>query len=117
MGIYLLCCLGFVIFALIEFAITLLLHQKKDSNLKSETKSDKNAKRRNSCVISQNIKVKPTATELKLATPGAKPVESAGKMVSSFSITNVIDFMAVWIYFILFLVFNYIYWKSYQIEG
>ena len=30
--------------------------------------------------------------------------------------THIIDFMAVWIHFFLFLVFNYIYWTTYSVN-
>ena len=106
-----------------EFAITLLLNQKKKSDLNSQANSAKNEKRENSRVIPQAIKVKPTTADFKLNSPTVKPEEitqggstlmiNARKMVSIVPITHAIDFLAVWVYFILFLVFNYIYWKSY----
>ena len=35
------------------------------------------------------------------------------KCIAIFPATHIIDFMAVWIHFFLFLTFNYIYWTTY----
>ena len=37
-------------------------------------------------------------------------VQTSTSLISS---TNVIDFMAIWIYFALFVIFNCVYWKIY----
>ena len=106
-----------------EFAITLLLHQKKDSGSKVLAKSDENEKRNNSNATQPIMKVKPTSNEWQLDTPSSRHVEepenkstlmeNARRVSLSISVTHVIDFVAVWIYLILFLAFNCIYWKTY----
>ena len=96
-----------------EFAITLLLYQKKSSEFKVETKSKEIEKRNISFAIPPIIQVKPAANEEQLAIPSAKMV-NAKKVTSNLHLTHVIDFVAVWMYLISFLVFNYIYWKAYH---
>ena len=107
-----------------EFAITLLLYQKKGSEFKVETKSKEIEKRNISFAIPPIMKVKPAANEEQLATPPGRHVEdtqtgttlmvNAKKAASILHLTHVIDFVAVWMYLISFLVFNYIYWKAYH---
>ena len=106
-----------------EFAITLLLHQKKDFGSKVAANSNKNEKRNISNATPPVMKVQPISNELQLGTPSSRHIEEptnkstlteyARRVSLSIPLTHAIDFMAVWIYLILFLVFNCIYWKTY----
>ena len=121
MGIYLLVCLGFVICALARFAITILIHQRRKSKDKhlSETKSTHETY---SPVRSQITKVCPEPEKWE---PGTAEVTTDAKdhiasilptqilqRILIIPATEIIDFIAIWIYLLVFLVFNYIYWSS-----
>ena len=112
MGTYLLSCLGFVIFALGEFAVIILLHKREGSVSKGEAKY----------VIPQTLKIEPTDTDCPVGTPTVRPVENQrfGKLMTNvrkialiIPTTHVLDLMAVWVYLISFLIFNCIYFNSY----
>ena len=72
------------------------------------------------------MKINPVDTESQLVVPTSNPAATKRvtgrveakirKCVSIIPETHVIDAMAVWIYFVLFLAFNYIYWGKYWVD-
>ena len=93
-------CLAFVICALVEFAIAIILHRRKEwknvSDLEKNAKCKKTAK---TCAAKTQVNNRFMA-ELRTN-------------VSISPSTNAIDFMAIWIYLALFFLFNCIYWNGY----
>ena len=100
-GKYLLGCLGFVVVAMLEFALIILINRratiKKNSkdNFISERKS---AKSMNSITKNwpNSIMEKKEEKEIRFAVP---PI-------------HVIDFVFFWVHLSSFLIFNIIYWNS-----
>ena len=72
------------------------------------------------------MKLNPVDTESQHVVPTSNPTatnQGTGrvltkmrKCISIIPATHVIDAMAVWIYFVLFLLFNYIYWEKYWVD-
>ena len=92
LGLYLLVCLSFVICALVEFAIAIVLHRKKESNAVSDA---------------------PTETPATTNQEDNRWVAKLGTNLFFVPSTNTIDFMAIWIYLAMFFFFNCIYWNTY----
>ena len=126
LGLYLLVCLAFVIFALVEFAIAIILHRRKESNAVSDiaTKSSNSEKKNKSKLLSQITKDSHEAKEWSSdasirKTSGEENKQNniwVGELGTKLSIvpsTNMIDFMAIWIYLAIFILFNCIYWGGY----
>ena len=69
LGVYLIMCLGFVICALTEFAITLVLHQRNESkrNLDAVMKSKKKNTEKDETGISQIVPFEAMASEEQFA--------------------------------------------------
>ena len=122
LGIYLLVCLFFVTCALVEFAIVVLLYQRNNSKdvRKSETGESRSNEKENKSPLIPNItKIGSVSTQshldtqtLRTATNGndvSRLVTKIRKEILVIPRTEVIDFIAVWFYLILFLVFNCIY--------
>ena len=125
MGEYLLVCLAFVICALMEFAITILVNYRQGSKWEYDipTKSWKKNNGASHSVVSQ-------ITGNDLMTPESRPTESIvnpvancpvnsrlvaaiKKSIQTIPATYLIDFVAFWIHFFLFFVFNCYYWNKY----
>ena len=128
LGKYLIMCLGFVICALAEFAITLVLHQRNESksDLDAVMKSKKKNTEKDKTIISQMTPFDAMATEEQFASATFNTSANnnvaerlMGKMrqyISNIPTTRAIDFIAVWIHFVLFLGLNIIYGKVYWIN-
>ena len=93
LGLYLLVCLSFVICALVEFAIAIVLHRRKESSAVSDAPTLKT----------------PALTNQE----DNRWVAKLGTNLFVVPSTNAIDFMAIWIYLAMFFMFNCIYWKTY----
>ena len=109
-----------------EFAITLVIHRRKESKgeddaaMKSQTKkkTEKDETR-----VQYVMKVYPMAIDGNTTSPtvntfannevadGLDVIAKIVKGLSMIPTTHIMDFLAVWIYSILFFVFNAIYWK------
>ena len=123
LGQYLLVCLLFVICALAEFAITLLLNRWRNSKGNSGTVTTP-SKNDNDAGYSKVTQIMPqtfVGSESCPALPTENPatksvVTELRKCIPNIPATNVIDFMAFWIHLFLFLVFNCNYWATYSID-
>ena len=72
------------------------------------------------------MKINPVDTESQRVVPTSNPAaanQATGtvltkirKCISIIPATHVIDAVAVWIYFVSFLTFNYIYWGKYWVD-
>ena len=72
------------------------------------------------------MKINPVDTESQRVVPASNPAatnQATGtvltkirKCISVIPPTHVMDAMAVWIYFVSFLTFNYIYWGKYWVD-
>ena len=125
LGLYLLVCLAFVIFALVEFAITILLSQRSHSKdtIKTETNSKSNRSKKRVSGMSQITKFESMGTICQPSTPTIsacgqyqfldRVVNRMQKWSMLFQPTQVLDFIAAWIHLFLFLLFNCIYWNTY----
>ena len=126
LGLYLVVCLAFVICALLEFAISIVLHGRKESKAVSGDAMNKpdNKTKNKLASISHIMNEDQTAIEWDsdALTPKKsvetnkmdnKWVSELGENLSIVPSTNVIDFMAIWIYMLIFIVFNGIYWNAY----
>ena len=123
LGIYLMVCLAFVICALVEFAITLVMYRRKESDVKHDTATEshkeriENAKAR----MPQIGKIWPLATDGESVSPALNDVvnnnvvsrlmEEIRKRFSIIPASQVMDFLAFWIHLALFFLFNLVYWK------
>ena len=128
LGEYLLVCLLFVICALVEFAITVLLNHRQDSKGKSDTVTNpsKNENDSGYSKVTQIMPLTPVVSELRPALPTENPVENSPvakglitnlrKCIPNIPATNIIDFLAFWIHLVLFIIFNCNYWTTYLIE-
>ena len=126
LGFYLLVCLAFVIFALVEFAIAILLHRRKEADAGPDVviNSSKLDTENNLALIPHVIKENYSTKEWSYDSVNPKkPVEQKqmdnrwvmelGTHLFIVPSTNAIDFMAVWIYLVIFIVFNCIYWNAF----
>ena len=110
-----------------EFAITILIYQKKDSKGEFDAAKKSLGIKKNeiSSRVSLIMKINPVNAESQLVVPTTNPAatnQATGrvltrirKCISIIPATHVIDAMAVWIYFVSFLIFNYIYWGKYWV--
>ena len=125
LGLYLLVCLSFVICALVEFAIAIVLHRRQESKAVSDvvTKSSKNEKANSLSFIPQILRESHATTKCFSDAPTLKTsvaknqkdnrwVAELGTNLFVVPSTNAIDFMAIWIYLTMFFVFNCIYWNT-----
>ena len=118
--------MSFVICALVEFAIAIVLHRRKESKAALSdvvTKSLIDEKTNKSSLIPEVLKDshatrKRISDVPTLKTSTAKNekhnrwVAELGTNLSVVPSTNAIDFMAIWIYFAMFVAFNCVYWNS-----
>ena len=124
LGIYLVVCLAFVICALVEFAIAIVLHRRKESKDVSdvEAESSNNEKQNELALIPQIMKENYLDTKRNSDAVTSTVVarnEMDNRWVTEL-VTNLynvpssnnIDFVAIWIYLVMFLVFNCIYWSD-----
>ena len=119
-------CLAFVVSALAEFAISILIQQRKNSRTESENahESIANEKTNNSSVMSQlkqttspvvdvwgpcTSKLKEVAKEQ----PLDRFINEVRKLFSNLLKKFDIDLMAAWIYPVVFVLFNCIYWNHF----
>ena len=121
MGLYLLVCLAFVFCALVEFAIALILHRRKEWSGESDVdpKSLSTERKKKSSFIPLKVNAVTSEQRPDVLTPNSavkcqvdvrmEPQKSISIILS----TNVIDFVSIWIYLVLFLMFNCIYWDVY----
>ena len=100
MGLYLLVCLAFVICALVEFAIAIILHRRKEWKNRSDLIGNQTSQERSKKNIAKN----------QVDTRAWAELRTNGPNVPS---TDTIDFMSIWIYLVIFFLFNCIYWNSY----
>ena len=124
LGLYLLVCLAFVIFALVEFAIAIILHRRKESKVGSEVVKKSPNIEKGTCVslIPQIREVDPSKwkpkhdlNQTRLGTKNEVDNRSMPRKRMNFSMvpsTNDLDFIAIWIYLVLFMGFNCMYWNT-----
>ena len=93
-------CLAFVICALVEFAIAIILHRRKEWKGGSDLKKLQTSQKLTKKYVAKNQVDAKILAELRTNGPNIPS-------------TNAIDFMSIWIYLVLFLLFNCIYWNSY----
>ena len=126
LGIYLLVCLAFVVCALAEFAMVIIFHQR--SNLKAAgtitTEEKKNRIKDNRSEVPLKNKLKQATTAWEIDTSIMKPcpeedyhvskwITKIRREISIIPLNGVIDFIAIWIHFFLFVLFNCAYWITY----
>ena len=126
LAIYLLVCLAFVVCALAEFAMVIIFHQR--SNLKAagtittEAKKNEEKDNRSEVLLKNKLKLAVTAggadTLIMEPCPEvdnhvSRWMTKVRREISAITLNNVIDFIAIWIHFFLFLLFNCAYWITY----
>ena len=117
-------CLAFVICALVEFAIAIVLHRRKESKDVSdvEAESSNNEKQNELALIPQIMKENyldtkrnsnaVTSTVVARNEMDNRWVTELVANLYNVPSSNNIDFVAIWIYLVMFLVFNCIYWSD-----
>ena len=117
-------CLAFVICALVEFAIAIVLHRRKESKDVSdvEAESSNNEKQNELALIPQiieknNLDTKRNSYALTSKVVARNEMDNrwVKELVTNLSIvpsSNNIDFAASWIYLVMFFLFNCIYWSD-----
>ena len=116
MGYYLAACLAFVVFALAEFAVSILIHRMKSSKLENEKEKSKDVQKKNDSLI-MSQKEKTTGTVATAWMSDTYTIESIAeshcfkkllteirRRMSMISLTCGIDFIAAWIHFMAFVV-------------
>ena len=98
LGIYLLVCLGFVVAAVLEFALIILI--KRRASLKINLK-DKEVR-----------KVKEMRNHKKICPASKNTDQEATKPKFYVPPIHVIDVVSFWVHFSSFLIFNIIYWHN-----
>ena len=121
LGIYLMVCLAFVICALVEFAITLVMYRRKESDVKHDTATESHTEKIENARMPQIGKIWPLATDGESVSPALNNVvnnnvvsrlmEEIRKRFSIIPASQVMDFLAFWIHLALFFLFNLVYWK------
>ena len=121
LGIYLMVCLAFVICALVEFAITLVMYRRKESDVKHDTATESHTEKIENARMPQIGKIWPLATDGESVSPALNNVvnnnvvsrlmEEIRKRFSIIPTSHVMDFLAFWIHLALFFLFNLVYWK------
>ena len=118
-------CLAFVIFALVEFAIIVLISQRKKprDDCKVAMTLLNEEKIHNTPIMSQTMTMDPLSNEGKARIPTANTAHANNivgtllarmrKYFSSKQPTQITDFIAICVYLAMFLVFNCIYWNHY----
>ena len=127
LGIYSIACLAFVVSALAEFAISILIQQRKNSRNESENEPESIDSKTNSTmfeVAQQPLKITPVVADWEPATsthhvmiaedPSLnRLMNEIRKRFSIISRGHGIDFIAALIYPFVFLVFNCVYWSHF----
>ena len=110
---------------LVEFAITILMSQRKSVEIDADAALDsKRATQKiESSVMAQTMKLNQATNAWEPDDATIEPVPTdhflkklvvkIRKWLSFVALTYVIDFIAVWVYFFLFALFNYAYWNTY----
>ena len=117
LGVYMMSCLIFVVGALIEFAIVLLINRSSASLNKNIEKS--NVAKTNNQMVTEASKMcwkkDENVNEITETERTAKPMSSlAQRLVTNiFPRINTIDICAFWVHFCLFVLFNCFYWLTY----
>ena len=117
LGVYMMSCLIFVVGALIEFAIVLLINRSSASLNKNIEKS--NVAKTNNQMVTEASKMcwkkDENVNEITETERTAKPMPSlAQRLVDNvFPRINTIDLCAFWVHFCLFVLFNCFYWLTY----
>ena len=93
-------CLAFVICALVEFAIAIILHRRKEWKNRSDLIGNQTSQEKSKKNIAKNQVDTRAWAELRTNGPNVP-------------LTDTIDFMSIWIYLVIFFLFNCIYWNSY----
>ena len=126
LAIYLLVCLAFVVCALAEFAMVIIFHQRSNSKaagtITTEAKKNEEKDNRSQVLLKNKLKLAVTAggADTSMMEPCPEMDNHVGRWmtkirgeISAITLNNVIDFMAIWIHFFLFLLFNCAYWITY----
>ena len=126
LGIYLLACLGFVVCGLLEFAITLLIHQRRNSRKESKNANQSENKKNESIpsILSQQERQtssavaawqpkKSNSKEIVEIHPFRRLMTEIWKRISTILPSCDIDVMAGCIYLMVFALFNCVYWSSF----
>ena len=117
LGLYMMSCLIFVVCALIEFAIVVLVSRSSASLKKKLEKS--NAENREHLVVTETLRPRWNNGEtINEPTERERTVEQLPSLARSlmdkvFPHINTIDLYAFFVYFCLFLLFNCGYWQKY----
>ena len=117
---YLLCSLGFVVVALVEFAVIILIGRASEASsnkVECTTISKEKLRRRNVLKNTQKkiISVKPTSGIRNKIVDDKSQVlarKAGGNGYGNHSL-NAIDFISFWLFVTLFALFNLAYWNLY----
>ena len=108
LGRYLLVSLGFVVAAMAEFALVLLLSRRPNSKIGFPNKTMNEEKKEVESCWGES-----SASKMH---PKEKPIESIeGKATWTWPLVNKVDFIAFWVHLGLFLTYNLGYWIDYLI--
>ena len=118
LGIYFIACLTFVVCALAEFAIALLIHQRRRSRTESENTNrsedmpSEMAQQKNvtSSAVSTWVPNKPNFKDITEDHVFIGSITPIWKRISFFLVTCDIDLIAACIYLMVFVLFNCVYW-------
>ena len=106
LGTYILVSLAFVSIAMMEFAFIILLNRR--TMMKINTQEDKEKAKRK---VKKSFRM--ANTKRKLKANHDKTSKQGGKISVSVPPVHIVDFVAFWIHFSAFLLFNLFYWNTY----
>ena len=121
LGLYMIICLIFVVGALIEFAVVVLINRSSAGMRKQRDKPPQmlTMERTNEQMVTGNPRLccnkVENGNEIAKTKPAVKPIHSLVRTLidNTFPHLNYIDLFAFCVYFCLFALFNCIYWTTY----
>ena len=121
LGLYMIICLIFVVGALIEFAVVVLISRSSAGMSKQRDKSPRmlTMEKANEQMVTENPRLcwnkVENSNEIAQTKPAVKPINSLARTLidNTFPHINNIDLFAFCAYFCLFVLFNCIYWTTY----